>query len=57
MRDTRYDKIFLYFKEDGHKYNDSNGNSYTSVTTLIHDNYVPKFNKKYWLHKKLKNLV
>ena len=56
MRDTRYDEIFLYFKEEGHKYNDSNGNSYTSVTTLIHDNYVPKFNKKYWLHKKAKEL-
>lgn len=52
MRDTRYDEIFLYFKEEGHKYNDTLGNSYTSVTTLIHDNYVPKFNKKYWLHKK-----
>ena len=56
MRDTRYDKIFLYFKEEGHKYSDSLGNSYTSVTTLIHDNYVPKFNKKYWLHKKAKEL-
>lgn len=56
MRDKRYDEIFLYFKEEGHKYNDSNGNSYTSVTTLIHDNYVPKFNKKYWLHKKAKEL-
>lgn len=56
MRDTRYDEIFLYFKEEGHKYNDSNGNSYTSVTTLIHDNYVPKFNKKFWLRKKAKEL-
>ena len=56
MRDSRYDEVFLYFKEEGHKYNDSNGNSYTSVTTLIHDNYVPKFNKKYWLHKKAKEL-
>ena len=56
MRDSRYYNIFLYFKEEGHKYNDSNGNSYTSVTTLIHDNYVPKFNKKYWLHKKAKEL-
>ena len=56
MRDARYDEIFLYFKEEGHKYTDSNGNSYTSVTTLIHDNYVPKFNKKYWLHKKAKEL-
>lgn len=56
MRDTRYDEIFLYFKEEGHKYNDSLGNNYTSVTTLIHDNYVPKFNKKYWLHKKAREL-
>lgn len=56
MRDTRYDEVFLYFKEEGHKYNDSLGRSYTSVTTLIHDNYVPKFNKKYWLHKKAKEL-
>ena len=56
MRDTRYDEIFLYFKEEGHKYNDNLGNSYTSVTTLIHDNYVPKFNKKYWLHKKAREL-
>ena len=56
MRETRYDEIFLYFKEEGHKYNDSLGNSYTSVTTLIHDNYVPKFNKKYWLHKKAREL-
>lgn len=56
MRDARYDEIFLYFKEEGHKYNDTLGRSYTSVTTLIHDNYVPKFNKKYWLRKKSKEL-
>lgn len=56
MRDTRYDEIFLYFKEEGHKYNDTLGNSYKSVTTLIHDNYVPKFDKKYWLHKKAREL-
>lgn len=55
-KDKRYNEIFLYFKEEGHKYNDTLGNSYTSVTTLIHDNYVPKFNKKYWLHKKAKEL-
>lgn len=52
MRDPRYDEIFLYFKEEGHKYNDSLGNEYKSVTTIIHDNYVPKFDKKYWLHRK-----
>lgn len=51
-RDIRYDSIFLYFKEDGHKYSDTNGNSYTSVTTMIHDNYCPKFDTKYWAHKK-----
>ena len=56
VKDKRYDEIFLHFKEEGHKYNDTLGNSYTSVTTLIHDNYVPKFNKKYWLHKKAKEL-
>lgn len=56
MRDQRYDEIYLYFKEEGHKYNDSLGQSYTSVTTFIHDNYVPKFNEKYWLHKKSREL-
>lgn len=55
-RDPRYDEVFLYFKEEGHKYNDSLGNSYKSVTTLIHDNYVPVFDKKYWLHKKAREL-
>lgn len=56
QRDTRYDTNFLYFKEEGHKYNDTMGNSYTSVTTLIHDNYCPKFDKEFWLHKKSKEL-
>lgn len=56
MRDKRYDEIFLHFKEEGHSYTDTLGNSYTSVTTLIHDNYVPKFDKKYWLRKKSKEL-
>lgn len=54
--DTRYNDIFLFFQEEGHKYTDTLGNSYTSVTTLIHDNYVPKFDKKYWLHKKSREL-
>lgn len=52
MRDNRYNTNFLYFEEEGHKYTDINGNHYISVTTLIHDNYVPKFDKAYWLHKK-----
>lgn len=56
MRDARYNEVFLYFKEEGHKYNDTFGNSYTSVTTLIHDNYVPPFDEKYWLHKKAREL-
>lgn len=56
MRDTRYDNVYLYFKEDGHKYNDTLGNKYLSVTTLIHENYVPKFDKQYWLHKKSREL-
>lgn len=55
-KDTRYDNVFLYFEEEGHKYTDTLGNNYTSVTTLIHDNYVPEFDKKYWLHKKAKEL-
>lgn len=55
-RDTRYDTNFLFFKEEGHKYTDTLGNSYTSVTTLIHDNYCPKFDKSYWLHKKAREL-
>ena len=50
--DSVYSNNFLYFQEDGHKYTDTLGNQYTSVTTLIHDKYVPKFDKKYWLHKK-----
>lgn len=55
MRDTRYDEVFLYFTEEGHKYNDTFGNSYRSVTTLIGD-YAPKFDKKYWLRKKAREL-
>ena len=56
MRDSRYDEVYLYFQEEGHKYTDTLGNRYLSVTTLIHDNYVPKFDKKYWLHKKSREL-
>lgn len=56
MKDPRYNEVFLYFEEEGHKYTDTLGNHYKSVTTLIHDNYVPKFDKKYWLHKKSREL-
>ena len=50
-----YNDNFLYFQEEGHKYNDTYGNEYTSVTTIIGD-YAPKFDKKYWLHKKAQEL-
>ena len=46
---------FLYFDEGPHKYSDTYGNEYISVTTII-GNYSPKFDKDYWLHKKAKEL-
>lgn len=52
MKDI-YKNTFLYFDEGPHKYTDSNNNEYISVTTII-GNYVPKFNAKYWAHKKAK---
>ena len=48
-----YENNFLYFEEADHKYTDSLGNQYLSVTTNI-ENYCPKFDKKYWLRKKAK---
>ena len=48
--------IQLFFDEAKHKYTDSLGNEYISVTTLLHNNYVPKFNKEYWLKKKADEL-
>lgn len=56
LRDTRYNDIRLIFKEANHSYTDTLGNSYKSVTTLLHE-YQPSFNKSYWLKRKLKNLV
>jgi hypothetical protein len=50
MKDI-YRNTYLYFDEGPHKYTDSNGNEYVSVTTLI-GNYCPKFDAKYWAHKK-----
>ncbi len=47
------DEIYLYFDEGPHKYTDSIGNEYISVTTII-GNYVPKFDAKYWSRKKAK---
>ena len=49
--DTRYEQNFLFFEEEGHKYNDTMGNEYLSVTTLIHD-YYNHFDADYWAHKK-----
>lgn len=43
----KYKQTKLFFDEPTHKYTDSCGNSYKSVTTLIHD-YVPKFETDYW---------
>lgn len=54
--DSRYNSDYLYFDEPTHKYTDSLGNSYISVTTMIHENYTPKFDKKYWLRKKSREL-
>lgn len=50
-----YKTNFLYFDEGPHKYTDTLGNEYTSVTTIIGE-YCPKFDKKYWLRKKAKEL-
>ena len=49
--DTRYEQNFLFFEEEGHKYSDTMGNEYLSVTTLIHD-YYNNFDAAYWAHKK-----
>ena len=48
-----YNNIYLYFDEGPHKYTDTNGNEYISVTTII-GNYCPKFDVKYWARKKAK---
>ena len=55
LKDTRYNDVKLIFKEDGHKYNDTNGNDYISTTTILHS-LAPVFDKKYWLKKKAKEL-
>lgn len=52
MKDI-YKNIELYFDEGPHKYTDSNGNEYISVTTII-GKYAPQFDKRYWAHKKAK---
>lgn len=55
MDDKRYTNDFLYFDEGPHKYTDTLGNEYLSVTTLI-GQYYPKFDAKYWAHKKAREL-
>ena len=49
--DVRYNNNFLFFDEGPHKYTDTLGNEYRSVTTLIGD-YYPHFDADYWAHKK-----
>ena len=51
--DERYLTNFLYFDEGPHRYTDTLGNEYRSVTTLIGD-YYPHFDADYWAHKKAK---
>lgn len=46
-------EIYLYFDEPKHKYTDSLGNEYISVTTIIGD-YCNKFDSKFWSRKKAK---
>lgn len=49
--ENRYSQVRLIFEEAAHKYHDTLGNEYVSTTTLLHE-LAPKFDKKYWLHKK-----
>lgn len=49
--ENRYSQVRLIFEEAAHKYHDTIGNEYVSTTTLLHE-LAPKFDKKYWLHKK-----
>ena len=49
--DNRYKDNFLFFEEQAHKYTDTLGNEYRSVTTLIGD-YYNHFDADYWAHKK-----
>ena len=55
LRDTRYQDVRLVFDEGPHKYNDTLGNDYKSVTTLL-GSYHNKFDKDYWLKRKAKEL-
>lgn len=55
LYDKRYNEIRLIFHEEEHKYNDTFGNNYTSMTTLLHE-YTPQFQKEYWLRKVSKEM-
>lgn len=55
LRDKRYNDVRLVFKEEGHTYTDTFGNPYISTTTIL-GQYKEKFDKKYWLPKKAKEL-
>lgn len=55
LRDKTYENVRLIFHEDEHKYNDTDGNDYISVTTIL-GNYKTKFDKEYWLKRKAKEL-
>ena len=55
LKDKRYKNVRLIFDELQHKYTDTLYNPYISTTTILH-NYKPKFDKKYWLRKKAKEL-
>ena len=51
--DERYNSNFLYFDEEPHRYTDTMGNEYLSVTTFI-GKYHEKFDAKYWARIKAK---
>ena len=51
--DERYNSNFLYFEEKDHRYTDTLGNEYLSVTTLI-GKYHETFDAKYWARIKAK---
>ena len=51
--DERYNSNFLYFEEKDHRYTDTCGNEYLSVTTLI-GKYHEKFDAAYWARRKAK---
>lgn len=52
LKDKRYDNIRLIFNEAQHSYIDTLNNNYISTTQILHQ-YQPKFDKNYWLRKKV----